>query len=63
MNLIQYDATGSMPFDGSNTFTYGDHGRMSTLVSTAGTLTYSYNAAPESHCGNPMFCGRSRFCN
>ena len=33
-----------MTFDGSNTFTYGDHGRMSTLVNTAGTLTYSYNA-------------------
>ena len=43
-SAIQYDAAGNMTFDGSNTFTYGDHGRMSTLVNTAGTLTYSYNA-------------------
>jgi len=40
---LTYDAAGHMTRDGANTYSYSDRGRMSSAVTAAGTVTYTYN--------------------
>ncbi len=40
---LQYDATGNVTGDGTNTFTYSDRGRMSSVTNAAGTVNYLCN--------------------
>ncbi|TFY97100.1 Ig-like domain repeat protein [Ramlibacter humi] len=40
---LTYDAAGHMTADGTNTFTYNDRGRMTSVTTPGGTVSYVYN--------------------
>jgi RHS repeat-associated protein len=41
---IVHDTAGNITSDGTNTYTYGDRGRLATMANAGGTVAYSYNA-------------------
>lgn len=44
---VQYDASGNVTSDGVNTYTYSDRGRMDSVTTAGGVVSYSYNSADQ----------------
>jgi RHS repeat-associated protein len=44
---IQYDAAGNITNDGVNTYTYSDRGRLSSVTTAGGVVSYKYNGLEQ----------------